>query len=89
MPSTPNNNAFIALPAIDTWENLQPLERERREGVLRNIRIRLTENGPHHAIASPKRGRLFMPFAALNGYESMIEQVEHDVNQTTDKSDKS
>ena len=25
-----------------------------------------------------------MPFAALTGYESMIEHVEHDVNQTAD-----
>lgn len=79
-----NANAFINLPSLDTWENLQPLEQERREGILRNIGIRMSEYGPHRAIASPKRGRLFMPFAALTGYESMIEHVEHDVNQTAD-----
>lgn len=48
-----NANAFINLPSLDTWENLQPLERERREGILRNISIRMSEYGPHRAIASP------------------------------------
>lgn len=79
-----NVSANIPLPSPDIWTNLQPLERERREGVLKNIRIRLSEYGLHHAVASPKRGRLFMPFAALNGYESMLEQVEYDVNQTAE-----
>lgn len=88
MHNAPKTNAFINLPSLDTWDALQPLERERREGILRNIRIRMSEHGPHCAIASPKRGRLFMPFAALTGYDSMIEHVEHDVNQTDDSHNK-
>ena len=65
-----------AVPGIDTWEGLQPMERERREGVLRDIRMRIAEGGPHRAYADPARGRLFMPFAALEGYEEMLEDVE-------------
>lgn len=37
------------------------------------------EDGPRRAVASSDRGRLFMPFAALEGYEGMIAEVEEDV----------
>ena len=65
-----------AVPGIETWEGLQPMERERREGILRDIRMRIEENGPHRAYADPARGRLFMPFAALEGYGEMLEETE-------------
>ena len=67
-----------AVPGIDTWEGLQPMERERREGVLRGIRRRIAENGPRRAVADPARGRLFMPFAALEGYGEMLQEAEGD-----------
>ncbi len=65
-----------AVPGIDTWEGLQPMERERREGVLRGIRARIAEDGQHRAVADPACGRLFMPFAALEGYGELLEDVE-------------
>lgn len=67
-----------AVPGIGTWEGLQPMERERREGVLRGIRARIAEAGPRRAAADPARGRLFMPFAALEGYGEMLKDVEGD-----------
>lgn len=67
-----------AIPPIDTWEGLQPMERERREGILRDIRMRIEEGGPRRAVADPTRGRLFMPFAALEGYGEMLEEAEGD-----------
>lgn len=65
-----------AVPGIDTWEGLQPMERERREGILRGIRMRIAEGGPRRAVADPARGRLFMPFAALEGYGEMLTKTE-------------
>lgn len=65
-----------SVPDASTWEGLQPMERERREGVLRGIRARMAEDGPRRAVASPERGRLFMPFAALEGYGEMLAKVE-------------
>lgn len=65
-----------AVPDVGTWEGLQPMERERREGILRDIRARMAEDGPHRACADPARGRLFMPFAALEGYGEMLADVE-------------
>lgn len=54
-----------AVPGIDTWE-----------GILRDIRMRIAEGGPRRAVADPARGRLFMPFAALEGYGEMLGDVE-------------
>lgn len=71
-----------AVPGIDAWKGLQPMERERREGVLRDIRARIEEDGPHVAVADPARGRLFMPFAALDGYGEMLGEVEGEMTAT-------
>lgn len=65
-----------AVPGVDAWEGLQPMERERREGILRDIRMRIEENGPRRSVADPARGRLFMPFAALEGYGEMLADIE-------------
>ena len=71
--------ALDAVPGIEAWEDLQPMERERREGILRDIRTRIAEDGPRRAVPSPERGRLFMPFAALDGYGEMLDETEDDV----------
>lgn len=68
-----------AIPPVDTWAGLRPMERERREGILRNIRMRIAKDGPRRAVADPARGRLFMPFAALEGYGEMLGDVEGEV----------
>lgn len=65
-----------AMPGIGTWEGLQPMELERRDGILRDIRMRIEEGGPRRAAAGPARGRLFMPFAALEGYGEMLGAIE-------------
>lgn len=65
-----------AVPDASVWAGLQPMERERREWVLDQIRRRVAEDGPRRAVASPERGRLFMPFAALDGYGELLGEVE-------------
>ena len=44
--------------------------------MLRGIVQRIVEDGPRRAMASPERGRQFIPFAALRGYGEMLEEVE-------------
>lgn len=68
--------ALDAVPDVSEWEGLGPQERERRAWTLDQIRRRIAEDGPRRAVASPERGRLFMPFAALEGYGEMIAGVE-------------
>lgn len=64
------------IPSLDEWPGLDTRERERRDRVLADIRQRVAEHGPHHAVAAPERGRLFMPFAALKGYDDLVKCVE-------------
>lgn len=71
--------ALDAVPDASAWEGLGPMERERREWALDQIRRRVAEDGPRRAVASPDRGRLFMPLAALEGYEGMIGDLEGSV----------
>ena len=65
-----------SLPATTSWPDANQQEREHREKVLRGIVRRIVEDGPHRAVASTERGRQFIPFAALRGYDKMIEEVE-------------
>lgn len=65
-----------SLPATTSWPDASQREQERREKVLRGIVQRIVEDGPHRAVASAERGRQFIPFAALRGYDEMIEEVE-------------
>lgn len=74
---SPTTAAELArIPAIDEWPGLDTRERERRARVLADIRQRVVERGPHRAAASPERGKLFMPFAALKGYDDLVKDVE-------------
>ena len=59
-----------------SWPDIGEREQERREAVLRGIVQRIVEDGPRRAMASPERGRQFIPFAALRGYDEMLEEVE-------------
>lgn len=68
--------ALDAVPDVSAWEGLGPQEREHRAWTLAQIRRRIAEDGPRRAVISPDRGRLFMPFAALEGYEGMIREIE-------------
>jgi hypothetical protein len=55
------------LPLASSWPDIGEREQERREAVLRGIVQRIVEDGPRRAMASPERGRQFIPFAALRG----------------------
>lgn len=69
----------IRVPDIGIWPDLNVEERERRDVILRAIRTRIEEEGPRRATASPDRGRLFMPFAALKGFDEAIEEAGKDL----------
>lgn len=68
--------AIDAVPDVSAWEGLGPQELERRAWTLDQIRRRIVEDGPRRAAPSPDRGRLFMPFVALEGYDEMLRHVE-------------
>lgn len=63
------------LPVPSDWPGLPLPELERRGALLAEIRRRVEEDGPRRTSAGPGRGRLFIPFAALRGYEEMIEEA--------------
>lgn len=52
------------------------MERERRTLVLADIAQRIRADGPHRAVPSDDRGRQFLPFDALKGYDEMVAQAE-------------
>lgn len=83
MPSRDNEilRALAALPTPDDWPDISDQERERRERVLWEISLRLMEDGPRRAKPSAERGRQFMPFAALRGFDEMIAEVERKSRQ--------
>ena len=54
--------------------NLSKEEKEHRLVVLWAIGEKVRNNGAHEACAYPERARQFMPFAALKGYEELIQQ---------------
>lgn len=66
------------LPEAASWEGLPAQEAERRSWLLAEIGRRVAEDGPRRAVADPARGRLFIPFAALDGYGEMLDEVERD-----------
>ena len=63
---------------VQSLSGLPALEQERRARILDDIRQRIALDGPRVAAPSPDRGRLFMPFAALKGYEQLVEEAERD-----------
>lgn len=56
--------------------NLSKEEKEHRQVVLWAIGEKVRNNGAHEACAHPERARQFMPFAALKGYEELIQQED-------------
>lgn len=68
--------ALAPVPDVSAWEGLGPQELERRAWALDQMWRCIAEDGPRQVMASPDRGRLFMPFAAFEGYDGMITEVE-------------
>lgn len=67
---------LVRIPGVEAWPGIDAVERERRARIVADIRRRVVENGPREPLHTPDRGRLFMPFAALKGYDSLVEQEE-------------
>lgn len=60
------------IPSPSIWAGISADERAYRSRVLDDIARRVAEEGIHTAIPSDDRGRQFMPFAALKGYDDIV-----------------
>lgn len=60
------------IPSPDIWAGISTDERAYRKRVLDDIARRVAEEGVHTAVPSDDRGRQFMPFAALKGYDDIV-----------------
>lgn len=71
---TANETAIQAagIPSPDIWAGISADERAYRKRVLDDIARRAAEEGVHTAVPSDDRGRQFMPFAALKGYDDIV-----------------
>ena len=59
------------IPSPSIWAGISADERAYRSRVLDDIARRVAEEGVHTAIPGDDRGRQFMPFAALKGYDDI------------------
>lgn len=64
------------IPSVDTWAGISDDEREYRAQVLDDIAKRVAAEGVHYAMPGDDRGRQFMPFAALKGFDEIIAEGE-------------
>ena len=71
---TANETAIQAagIPSPDIWTGISADERAYRKRVLNDIARRVAEEGVHTAVPGDDRGRQFMPFAALKGYDDIV-----------------
>lgn len=60
------------IPSPDIWTGISADERAYRKRVLNDIARRVAEEGVHTAVPGDDRGRQFMPFAALKGYDDIV-----------------
>lgn len=60
------------IPSSDIWAGISADERAYRKRVLDDIARRVAEEGVHTAVPGDDRGRQFMPFAALKGYDDIV-----------------
>ena len=60
------------IPSPSIWAGISADERAYRSRVLDDIARRVAEEGIHTAIPGDDRGRQFMPFAALKGYDDIV-----------------
>lgn len=60
------------IPSPNIWAGISADERAYRKRVLDDIARRVAEEGVHTAVPGDDRGRQFMPFAALKGYDEIV-----------------
>ena len=60
------------IPSPSIWAGIPADERAYRSRVLDDIARRVAEEGIHTAVPGDDRGRQFMPFAALKGYDDIV-----------------
>lgn len=60
------------IPSPDIWAGISADEHAYRKRVLDDIARRVAEEGVHTAVPGDDRGRQFMPFAALKGYDDIV-----------------
>ena len=60
------------IPSPDIWAGISADERAYRKRILDDIARRVAEEGVHTAVPGDDRGRQFMPFAALKGYDDIV-----------------
>lgn len=60
------------IPSPSIWAGISADERAYRKRVLDDIARRVAEEGIHAAVPGDDRGRQFMPFAALKGYDDIV-----------------
>ena len=64
-----------SIPSLDVWPDISVAERSYRARVLGDIALRVAEEGMPTAAPGDERGRQFMPFAALKGYEEAVKNA--------------
>lgn len=69
------------LPQPGDWPDAGPEELARRTVLLQRIAARMEADGLRHAVASPARGRQFLPFAALQGYDEMVAETMREARE--------
>ena len=65
------------VPSVDVWTGISDAEREYRAQVLNDIAKRVAAEGVRYAVPGDDRGRQFMPFAALKGFDEVIAEGEN------------
>lgn len=72
-------SVMMQLDELPFRADVSDSEKEYRAGVLQQIAKRLAKEGPHIAAPRPERGRQFMPFAALKGFDELNAELEREV----------
>lgn len=65
------------IPSVDVWSGISEDECQYRAQVLDDIAKRVAVEGAHYAMPGDDRGRQFMPFAALKGFDEVIAEGEN------------
>ena len=73
--STAQAYKLADLPSISSWENLPYEEVNYRKYMLEQIAKRVSQQGVRTCKTCASRAKQFMPYAALTGYENVIDKV--------------